>query len=50
MTAFLGVHLMLTVVSLALGTIIGILGVRALRMRPRMKAAVDDEHGVMSPG
>ena len=31
MTAFFGVHLVLTVVSLALGTIIGLLGVRALR-------------------
>ena len=31
MTAFFGVHLVLTVVSLALGTIIGVLGIRALR-------------------
>ncbi len=29
MTAFFGVHLVLTVVSLALGTIIGVLGIRA---------------------
>jgi ABC-type proline/glycine betaine transport system permease subunit len=31
MTAFFGVHLALTVVSLVLGTVIGVLGVRALR-------------------
>ncbi len=31
MTAFFGVHLVLTIVSLALGTIIGGYGVRALR-------------------
>ena len=31
MTAFFGVHLALTVVSLILGTAIGILGVRAIR-------------------
>ena len=30
MTAFFGVHLVLTVVSLTLGTIIGVLGIRAL--------------------
>ena len=31
MTAFFGVHLTLTIVSLILGTAIGVLGVRALR-------------------
>jgi hypothetical protein len=31
MTAFFGVHLALTVVSLVLGTIIGVLGIRAAR-------------------
>jgi hypothetical protein len=31
MTAFFGVHLVLTIVSLTLGTIIGWLGVRILR-------------------
>jgi hypothetical protein len=31
MTSFFAVHLVLTVVSLTLGTIIGVLGVRALR-------------------
>ena len=31
MTAFFGVHLVLTVMSLTLGTIIGTLGIRALR-------------------
>lgn len=31
MTAFFGVHLVLTLVSLALGTVIGVLGVRGLR-------------------
>jgi hypothetical protein len=31
MTAFFGVHLVLTVVSLLLGTAIGALGIRALR-------------------
>ena len=36
MTAFFGVHLVLTIVSLVLGTIIGVLGTRALRAsRPR---------------
>jgi len=30
MTSFFAVHLMLTVLSLTLGTIIGVLGVRAL--------------------
>jgi ABC-type polysaccharide/polyol phosphate export permease len=34
MTAFFAVHLVLTVVSLVLGTIIGVLGVRALRAAP----------------
>lgn len=32
MTAFFGVHLVLVVVSLGLGTAIGLLGVRALRL------------------
>lgn len=31
MTAFFAVHLVLTVVSLALGSVIGLLGVRAVR-------------------
>jgi ABC-type polysaccharide/polyol phosphate export permease len=31
MTAFFGVHLVLVVVSLVLGTVIGVLGVRAAR-------------------
>lgn len=35
MTAFFGVHLVLTVVSLVLGTAIGILGLRGLRHRRR---------------
>ena len=34
MTGFFAVHLVLTVVSLALGTAIGILGIRAARRRP----------------
>ena len=33
MTAFFGVHLALTIVSLALGTAIGVLGVRGLLSR-----------------
>ncbi|WP_375480994.1 SCO4848 family membrane protein [uncultured Jatrophihabitans sp.] len=41
MTAFFGVHLVLTVVSLTLGTIIGVLGVRALRSH--------DQHASCSP-
>jgi hypothetical protein len=39
MTAFFGVHLVLTVVSLVLGTIIGLLGVRAVRAARRTRAA-----------
>jgi hypothetical protein len=31
MTAFFGVHLALTVVSLAFGTVIGVIGIRAAR-------------------
>lgn len=34
MTAFFTVHLLLTVASLALGTAIGVLGIRGLRHRP----------------
>jgi hypothetical protein len=34
MTAFFAVHLLLTVASLALGTAIGVLGIRALRAAP----------------
>jgi hypothetical protein len=34
MTAFFGVHLVLTIVSLVLGTVIGALGVRASRTLP----------------
>jgi ABC-type polysaccharide/polyol phosphate export permease len=33
MTAFFGVHLVLTAVSLVLGTVIGVIGVRALLAR-----------------
>lgn len=33
MTAFFGVHLALTVVSLVLGTVIGVFGIRALRAK-----------------
>ena len=35
MTSFFAVHLVLTVASLALGTIVGILGIRALRARSK---------------
>jgi ABC-type proline/glycine betaine transport system permease subunit len=38
MTAFFGVHLALTVVSLALGTAIGVLGIRAHRARASLPA------------
>jgi hypothetical protein len=47
MTAFFAVHLVLTVVSLALGTIIGMLGIRALRAEPR--SASESEQPLMSP-
>ncbi|MGN6607255.1 MAG: SCO4848 family membrane protein [Jatrophihabitans sp.] len=40
MTAFFGVHLVLTVVSLALGTVIGVLGIRALLAARRAPAAI----------
>ncbi len=44
MTAFVGVHLVLTVVSLTLGTIIGVLGGRALRSKsPSVSAGQDRE-------
>ena len=43
MTAFFGVHLVLTVVSLTLGTIIGVLGVRALRSKSPVSAGQDRE-------
>jgi hypothetical protein len=50
MTAFFGVHLVLTVVSLALGTIIGVLGIRALRAQPRVDASVErGERSVAEP-
>jgi hypothetical protein len=41
MTGFFAVHLPLTVVSLVLGTIIGVLGFRALVIRRRSSPAVD---------
>jgi hypothetical protein len=41
MTAFFGVHLVLTAVSLTLGTIIGIYGIRALRTLRRRPADVE---------
>jgi ABC-type proline/glycine betaine transport system permease subunit len=41
MTAFFGVHLVLTVVSLALGTIIGVLGIRALRTQRRRPVDIE---------
>jgi hypothetical protein len=46
MTAFFGVHLVLTVVSLTLGTIIGLLGVRALRARPKTIGPVEADRSV----
>jgi hypothetical protein len=49
MTAFFGVHLVLTIVSLGLGTIIGVLGVRALRAAPGGIRAADDDGRVESP-
>jgi hypothetical protein len=36
MTGFFAVHLVLTVVSLVLGTAIGVLGIRAVRARPAL--------------
>ena len=49
MTAFFGVHLVLTVVSLTLGTIIGVLGFRALRSEsPSVSAAHERE--LIEPG
>jgi hypothetical protein len=42
MTSFFAVHLALTVVSLIFGTIIGILGLRALLRRPMRTAATPD--------
>jgi hypothetical protein len=42
MTAFFGVHLVLTLVSLILGTVIGWLGVRGLRAEVR-PGDVDDK-------
>lgn len=41
MTAFFGVHLALTVVSLALGTAIGVLGIRALRALRRRPVGIE---------
>jgi hypothetical protein len=46
MTAFFGVHLVLTIVSLTLGTIIGVLGILALRTRPRTIDAVGADRSV----
>ena len=46
MTAFFGVHLALTVVSLTLGTIIGVLGIRALRTRPKATDVVEADRSV----
>ena len=44
MTAFFAVHLVLTVVSLTLGTIIGVLGIRALlKLRSGGPVAVDED-------
>ena len=43
MTAIFGVHLVPTVVSLTLGAIIGVLGIRALRARPLGVTSVGDE-------
>ena len=45
MTAFFGVHLVLTVASLTLGTIIGVLGIRALRLLRRRAVDVDPVTG-----
>lgn len=39
MTAFFAVHLVLTIVSLTLGTVIGVLGIRGLRARRHPQAA-----------
>lgn len=44
MTAFFAVHLVLTVVSLVLGTAIGVLGVRGLA-RSRSDAGVSEQLG-----
>ena len=41
MTAFFGVHLVLVIVSLTLGTIIGVLGIRALRARSKATDVVE---------
>jgi hypothetical protein len=50
MTAFFGVHLALTVVSLTLGTIIGVLGIRALRSPPRSTTENEQRtHDLSSP-
>ncbi|WP_375488759.1 SCO4848 family membrane protein [uncultured Jatrophihabitans sp.] len=50
MTAFFGVHLVLTVVSLILGTAIGVLGIRALRTRPNAaRSAKQDDHSLAGP-
>ena len=51
MTSFFAVHLALTVVSLALGTVIGALGIRALRTRPvTRRVPADDEHVPVETG
>lgn len=41
MTAFFGVHLVLTIVSLVLGTIIGVLGIRALQASRRRPVDIE---------
>jgi hypothetical protein len=46
MTSFFAVHLVLTIVSLALGTVIGVLGIRAAIRRS--VASVDDRERVDS--
>jgi hypothetical protein len=55
MTSFFAVHLVLTVVSLALGSVIGVLGVvgvRAARARttPTAGEAIAEPAAVLSPG
>jgi hypothetical protein len=49
MTAFFAVHLVLVIVSLVLGTIIGGLGVRALRSRPDASGSAGERRSVAEP-
>ena len=49
MTTFFAVHLVLTIVSLALGTIIGALGVRALRAKPNIESSTPGEGCAVAP-